>query len=284
MVKNGEIIGEGFHQKFGGPHAEVHALRAAGTRAKGATLYVNLEPCSHWGKTPPCVLALVNAGIRTAVVAVKDPNPIVSGRGIAALRKAGIKVIMGVEQMAARELNRSFITYMTKKRPYVLLKMAMTLDGKIATAKGDSKWISNEHSRKLGYMLRAGSDAVLVGVRTARIDKPRLTSHGQGRDPMKIVLKRGVKLKPYLATLAKNGISRLMVEGGGETAWKFVKERFVDEIYFFIAPKILGGRKSISPVEGEGFQHISKALPLHNVNVVRIKDDILIHAFTRKAA
>lgn len=282
VARNGKIIGEGFHSKFGGPHAEVIALRQAGAKARGATLYVTLEPCTHWGKTPPCAPLVVESRVRRVVIAMKDPNPIVSGRGVQALRKAGIRTEVGVEEAAARHLNRSYIVWRTKHRPHVVLKMAMTLDGKIATASGESKWISNEAARRLSHRLRAESDAVLVGARTAALDKPALTSHGMGRDPRRLLLKKGVDLKPYLRSLAKDGVSQLLVEGGGETAWKFVAGKFVDEIYFFIAPKILGGRNAVSPVEGAGFRRIKDALPLHRVSVSRVQDDILVHAFTKE--
>ncbi len=282
IVKNGKIVGEGHHEEFGGPHAEVIALRKAGPLAAGATAYITLEPCTHWGKTPPCAPIVINAGIKRVIIAMKDPNPIVSGNGIAELRKARIKTEVGIEEKAARHLNRSYILWMTEKRPYVVLKMAMTLDGKIASKAGESKWISSETSRRLVHKLRAESDAVLVGSRTAMLDKPTLTSHGHGRDPLKIILQRKTNLKTLLSSLATNNVAQLLVEGGGETAWRFVSENLVDELYFFIAPKILGGRDAISPVEGEGFKRIKDALPLHDLSVTRVEQDILVHAFTKK--
>ncbi len=283
IVKNGKVLAEGYHEYYGGPHAEVVALESVGTRARGATMYVTLEPCTHWGKTPPCAPLVARSGVKRVVVAMKDPNEIVAGRGIAYLKKARIRVQVGVKEAAARDLNRSFVTWMTKKRPYVILKMATTLDGKIATRSGESKWISSEMSRKLVHRLRAESEAVLVGARTARLDKPALTSHGQGRDPHRIVWNGKGSVKKLLRRLATNSVSQLLVEGGGETAWRFLKEKCVDEIYFFIAPKIIGGRTAKTAVEGEGFRHMNEALPILNLSVSRISNDLLLHG-TMKAA
>jgi diaminohydroxyphosphoribosylaminopyrimidine deaminase/5-amino-6-(5-phosphoribosylamino)uracil reductase len=188
IVKNGKIVGEGYHSFYGGPHAEVMALRKAGQRSRGATMYLTLEPCTHWGKTPPCLPLVAQSGIKKAYIAMPEPNPKVSGRGIKGLKSAGIAVYTGLETEAARELNRPFITWMTQKRPYTILKLAMTLDGKTATRTGDSKWISSPESRKRVHELRAGVDAVLVGAQTAIADNPSLTSHGHGRNPLRIVL------------------------------------------------------------------------------------------------
>lgn len=287
IVKNGKIVGEGYHREFGGPHAEVNALRHAGSAAKGSTVYLTLEPCTHWGKTPPCAPELIRANVKRVVIAMEDPNPIVSSRGVSALRKAGIDVIIGVEEEAARNLIRSFITWMTKKRPHVILKMAMTLDGKIATATGDSKWISSKASRALGHKLRAESDAILVGSTTARRDKPALTSHGAGRDPKRFVVSSGgrkqMKAREILSELARQNMAQVLVEGGGETAWPFIKENLVDELYFFIAPKIIGGRTAPSPVGGEGFRRVEQGLKLGAYSVMRIGDDVLIHALNKAA-
>ncbi len=196
IVKSGKVVGEGHHAFYGGPHAEVNALKKAGRKARGATVYLTLEPCSHWGKTPPCLPLLIENGVKQAYIAMRDPNPMVAGRGIKGLKKAGVRVFTGLEEAAARELNRPFITWMTQKRPYTILKLAMTLDGKTASRTGDSKWISSPASRKKVHALRSQVDAILVGANTAIKDNPALTSHGHGKNPLRVVL------DPHLRTPA----------------------------------------------------------------------------------
>lgn len=176
LVKGGRVVGEGFHREFGGPHAEVHALRKAGAAAKGSTAYVTLEPCAHHGKTPPCVAAMIQANIRRCVVATRDPNKLVSGRGIRALRKAGIEVAMGLLAAEARELIAPFTTYHELGRPFVTLKWAQSLDGKIATRTGDSKWITSTQSRRRAHALRSRVDGIIVGIGTVLADDPELTA------------------------------------------------------------------------------------------------------------
>lgn len=189
VVKDGQIVGEGFHERFGGPHAEVLALEAAGGEAAGADLYVTLEPCVHWGKTPPCVERIISAGVRRVFVAVRDPNPLVDGKGVATLREAGIEVVEGLLEEEARRLNEPFFKFITTKRPFVVLKLALSLDGKVATRSGDSRWISNERSRELVHRLRNRYAAVLVGVNTVLKDDPQLTARVAGaRDPWRIIL------------------------------------------------------------------------------------------------
>lgn len=200
IARGGKLLGEGFHQKFGGPHAEVHALRSAGN-ARGATAYVNLEPCSHWGKTPPCAEALVKAGIGRVVCAMKDPNPLVSGKGFQILKRAGIRVQTGLLEREARDLNRSFLHFITSRKPYTILKIAMSLDGKTATGGGESQWITSKASREFSYRLRTRVDAILVGAETVREDDPALTSHGLGRNPARVVLSRSGKIPPHAQIL-----------------------------------------------------------------------------------
>jgi diaminohydroxyphosphoribosylaminopyrimidine deaminase / 5-amino-6-(5-phosphoribosylamino)uracil reductase len=195
IVQGGQIVGEGFHPKAGQPHAEVFALRAAGEQARGATIYVNLEPCSHYGRTPPCADALIAAGIAKAVVGMVDPNPKVAGTGIQRLREAGIEVIVGVEAAACRELNEGFIHRMLYQRPLGILKYAMTLDGKIAATGGHSAWVTAPESRTLVHQLRSSCDAVIVGGNTVRRDNPLLTSHRQGtHNPLRVVMSRSLDL------------------------------------------------------------------------------------------
>lgn len=175
LVRNGRIVGEGYHRRYGGPHAEVEAIRAAGRSARGATAYVTLEPCCHFGKTPPCTDALIAAGVRRVVVAMRDRFPPVSGRGVGILRKAGINVAVGLCQDEARRLNAPYLKLKSTGRPWVILKWAQSIDGKIATRTGDSKWISGQESRRYVHKLRGLVDAVIVGVGTVIADDPSLT-------------------------------------------------------------------------------------------------------------
>ena len=192
IVKDGKVIGEGYHQKAGTPHAEVHALNAAGENAKGATLYTTLEPCCHWGRTPPCTEALIRAGIAHVYIAGVDPNPRVAGNGIRQLEKAGIPVYVGVCKQEAETLNEVHTKYIQTGLPFVILKVAMSLDGKIATATGESQWITSEASRQRGHEVRDAVDAILVGRGTVERDDPALTTrlenNRQGQDAIRIVM------------------------------------------------------------------------------------------------
>lgn len=195
IVQAGERVGEGFHPGAGQPHAEVFALRQAGDRAKGATLYVNLEPCNHTGRTPPCTEAILQAGLGRVVAGMVDPDPRVSGGGIARLRQAGIEVVVGVEAAACQRLNEAFVCRVLRQRPLGLLKYAMTLDGKIATTTGHSQWVTGPAARAAVHQLRAMSDAVVVGGNTVRRDNPRLTSHGHSpHNPRRVVMSRSLDL------------------------------------------------------------------------------------------
>lgn len=186
---DGNIVGEGYHHKAGQPHAEVNALAEAKNLAQGATAYVTLEPCAHYGRTGPCCVALARAGIKKVVVACTDPNPKVAGQGIAYLRLHDIEVVTGVCEKEALRLNEKFFTWITKERPFITLKYAMTLDGKIATANGDSKWITGEAARTFAHRLRKQHDAVLVGIGTVLADDPELTTRMvQGKNPVRVVL------------------------------------------------------------------------------------------------
>lgn len=189
VVKDGEIVGKGWHKFYGGPHAEVYALDEAGAKAEGATIYVTLEPCSHFGKTPPCAEKIKKMKIKKCVIACLDPNPIVAGRGKKILEEAGIEVVVGVREREAKELNKVFMKYITEKNPYLLLKCAITLDGKIATNERDSKWITNEKSREKVQFLRHEYMGIMVGINTLINDNPRLTARIEnGVNPFRIVV------------------------------------------------------------------------------------------------
>jgi diaminohydroxyphosphoribosylaminopyrimidine deaminase/5-amino-6-(5-phosphoribosylamino)uracil reductase len=191
LVKDGAVVGRGYHQRFGGPHAEVYALQEAGPQGRGAVLYVNLEPCSHMGKTPPCADAVIQAGVSRVVVALRDPNPLVAGTGLARLAAAGIAVTVGVCEEAAHKLNETFVKYITTRRPFVTLKSAITLDGKIATRTGVSQWITGELARQEGHRLRHAADAILVGIGTVLQDDPQLTTRlpdGLGVNPLRVIV------------------------------------------------------------------------------------------------
>ena len=189
LVKNGRIVSRGYHRRFGGPHAEVDCLRRYHGEVRGATLYVNLEPCSHHGKTPPCAELIIRSGIRRVVTAMKDPNRLVSGRGFRKLRRAGVTVITGVLEDEARGLNRHFVTQVTRRRPFVHVKIAQTLDGSITPASGAPRWITSPASRRLVHRWRAEHDAVLVGAGTVLADNPRLNVRlSKGRSPQIVVL------------------------------------------------------------------------------------------------
>ena len=195
LVRAGEIIGRGYHHRLGGPHAEVECLRRARGPIAGSTLFVNLEPCSHHGKTPPCADLIIRSGIRRVVVATPDPNPRVAGRGIRQLRKAGVRVDVGVLEEDARVLNKVFFLHIVRRRPYVHLKIAQTLDGMIASRSGGPRWISSKESRVLVHRWRAQHDAVLVGVGTVIADDPRLTVRlHKGRHPATVVLDGGLEV------------------------------------------------------------------------------------------
>ena len=238
IVKGDTIIASGYHRKAGTAHAEAAALKKAGSRAKGATLYVNLEPCCHTGKrTPPCTKAVIQAGIKEVVTAMIDPNPNVSGKGLYALRKAGIKTRSGVMKEEAQKLNEVFITHITRKRPFVILKIAQSIDGKIATAKGESKWITGPEARERVHTLRNEVDALLVGIGTVNADNPSLDCRTRGgRNPFRIIVDSRLQIslsskvlthddgktiiaatenadKNKLQTLARRGIRVLICRG-----------------------------------------------------------------------
>ncbi len=332
VVRNGEIVGEGYHHQAGTPHAEVHALRAAGSLAQGATIYVTLEPCSHHGRTPPCANTLIEAGIKRVVVATLDPNPIVAGKGLAILKEAGIATTLGVLQEQAVHLNQFFFKYIKTGRPYVTVKSAMTLDGKIATASGDSRWVSGEESRQLVHRMRNTYDAIMVGIGTVLKDDPLLNTRlddEHGRDPVRVIIdsrlelpmesqimrtsqqqqtllfccsqvetdrisrleQAGIKviqlptteetlpLAEVLDELGRREICSVLVEGGAEINASLLENDLVDKIHLFIAPKIVGGRTSPSPVGGLGVELMKNAIPVRSLKTDFYGQDILLTGY-----
>jgi diaminohydroxyphosphoribosylaminopyrimidine deaminase / 5-amino-6-(5-phosphoribosylamino)uracil reductase len=211
IVKQGQVIGEGFHPKAGEPHAEIFALRQAGAAAQGGTLYVNLEPCSHTGRTPPCAEAIVAVGLKRVVVGMVDPNPLVAGRGIDRLRQAGIEVVVGIAASDCQKLNEAFVHRILHQRPFGIFKYAMTLDGQIATSTGHSQWITSPAARQQVHQLRSTSDAVIVGGNTVRQDNPHLTTHGISQhQPLRVVMSRSLDL-PEAAHLWDTAIAPTIV-------------------------------------------------------------------------
>ncbi|MBI4766645.1 MAG: bifunctional diaminohydroxyphosphoribosylaminopyrimidine deaminase/5-amino-6-(5-phosphoribosylamino)uracil reductase RibD [Deltaproteobacteria bacterium] len=215
VVRKGRVVGQGFHQKAGGPHAEPMAIAQAGKEAKGATLYVNLEPCNHFGRTPPCTQAIIESGIKKVVFGLADPNPVVKGGGADRLQSQGIKVVRGVLEEDCRRLNEVYIKWITTGLPFVILKAAVSLDGRIATRTGDSKWISNERSRLRVHHLRNRVDGVVVGIRTVITDDPLLTvrlPRGKIKDPLRIVLDPQLRIS-LKARILEGPAKTLIVSG-----------------------------------------------------------------------
>ncbi len=333
IIKNGRIVGSGFHKKRGGPHAEINALRKAGSFAKGAVLYVNLEPCSHYGRTPPCVKAIIQAGIKRVVVGMKDPNYLNNGKGLRELVRAGIEVEVAKEKKDFEQLNKFFVKYITKKIPFIAVKAGQSLDGRIAACSGQSQWITNESSRIYAHKLRKKYDAIMVGIGTILKDNPNLSYRAKGKAridaPVKVIVdstlkisrnanifsskspapviiattEKAIKAKGsflndidadiiacpvdknshvdlhfLMAKLAEYEITSVLVEGGGKLNGALFDEQLVDKVYFFIAPKIMGGEKALSSVEGRGITSLEKAVCLKNMSLTRLKGDILIEA------
>ncbi len=258
----------------GGPHAEVAALAAAGPAAAGATMYVTLEPCAHHGRTPPCVDAIVAAGVARVVVGVVDPDERVSGRGVAKLREAGVDVTVGVASQAVESSLGAYLKHRREGRPWVVLKLAATLDGRIAAPDGSSKWITGPEARADAHRLRAISDAVVVGAATVRADDPALTVRdAPGRDPMRVVLgdpgavAPGAKVHPalfhegdlgeLLDLLGGRGVLQLLVEGGARVAGEFHRLGLVDQYTIYFAPALMGGDDGLAMFAGPGASSMS---------------------------
>lgn len=334
VVKNGQVVGQGWHKSVGGPHAEVHALDEAGDAAKDATLYVTLEPCNHQGRTPPCTQKILNAGIRRVVVAMADPNPDVTGGGNAFLQSQGVEVVCGEQETAARRLNESFIKYVRTRRPFVVLKIAATLDGRIATRTGDARWVTGPAARAHVHYLRHAMDAIMVGIGTVVADDPQLTTRmedGRGVDPMRIVLDTHLRMsdksrmlsepsgadtwlvcKPdaaeadcarlnaqgarlikvplqrgridmieLMSKLGAMGVTSVLIEGGAQVAASALQSGVVDKVLFFYAPKILGGDDGVPMIRGKGPEMMSASQILHEVDVSRVGEDILVSGYLR---
>lgn len=306
IVKDGRIFGQGWHVRAGEGHAEVNAIRgAAGGNLKGATIYVTLEPCSSWGRTPPCTDAIIKAGIGRVVIGCLDPNPKHAGRCIPIFQEHHIEVAGPVCEAECRKINEAFFRWITAKKPFVLLKLAETLDGRIATENGSSQWITGEAARKHVQKLRRWADAVMAGAETYRKDAPRFTVRGRDGKVLKtprriIVTHTPEKFLPYpdgwefvsldtrekweafLEKLGAENITSLLIEGGGELAASALRAGIVDKAEFHIAPKILGGRGSRPSVGGENPTSVSESLELERVSSRRLGDDFIISGYLKK--
>jgi diaminohydroxyphosphoribosylaminopyrimidine deaminase / 5-amino-6-(5-phosphoribosylamino)uracil reductase len=332
VVKDGRVVGSGYHHAVGESHAEVNAIAAAGERARGATLYVSLEPCNHTGRTPPCTAKILQAGIKRVVVAMRDPNTAVIGGGVEFLRQHGLQVTVGVHEERAKKLNEAFIKYVRTKRPFVIAKCAATLDGRIATRTGDSKWVTGEAAREFVHRLRHAVDAVMVGINTIRADDPSLTvrlKHRRGKDPVRVILDSRFSISPNAKVLRQTSAAQtilvagqpvskdkksaleqigvqvlesplkdnridldllmerlggmqlcsLLIEGGSRVLASAFASRIVDKVYFFYAPKIMGGDDGIPICSGPGPARISGCIAVKDISVHRFGEDVLIEGY-----
>ncbi len=335
VVRDGQVIAQGYHARYGDLHAERNAFRDADSRGvdcSGTTMYVTLEPCCHHGHQPPCTEAIIEHRIARVVVGLLDPNPLVAGHGIEILRQKGIEVeVLDPASPLADELrlqNRVFLHYITTQRPWVVMKYAMTLDGKICTRTGDSQWITCAAARQRVHRLRKSLSAILCGIGTVLADDPMLNTRIEGepeaRNPIRLVLDHHLRLPldsqlvrtareiPVIAVhgadapvqnqeaLQKAGvqtwccptldelmqrmgaehIDSVLVEGGGTVNESFLQARLVNEVYAFVAPKLVGGSEAKTPIEGQGIEKLHDALQLGKIEVEKIGDDILLHSLT----
>ncbi len=335
IVKNGKVIGSGYHEVCGGNHAEVNAIESAIESVEGSTIYVTLEPCSHHGKTPPCADRIIKEKISKVVIAALDPNPQVAGRGVEKLRNAGIEVEIGVLEEESIVLNEVFMKYIIDKEPFVLMKTAMSLDGKIATKTGESKWISSEDSRNEVQELRRYLSGIMVGIGTVLADDPELTCRiDEKKNPIRIivdsklriplhakVLKNQDKAKTIIATtkemkksqqaleieklgieilyisnmngkvnlkelvkeLGNKNIDGILLEGGANLNYSAVESGIVDKVIAYIAPVIIGGEESKTPVAGAGISKLKDAIKLKNITFSKIGEDIKIEGYTERS-
>ena len=328
IVKDGIIIGEGWHKKAGEPHAETNALAMAGDLARGADVYVTLEPCCHSGKTPPCSEALIRAGVSRVVAGMSDPNPQVNGGGLHALQLAGIETQCGVLEDECRAINQAFIKHISTGIPFVTYKCAMTLDGNIATLTGESRWISCDESRKYVHRMRSQMDAIMVGVDTVIADNPLLTvRHIRGKNPLRVIvdtrlrtpesvnvlngqlssktiiattesnprvhlryLQQGatilvcdefdgrVCMKDLLKKLGEMGVQSILLEGGSRLAGNMLQLGMIDELVFFVAPKVIGSNGFAPFTLMGGITSMAQAIRLEFTDVCRIGSDIVVTA------
>ena len=324
IVKRGRVVGKGYHKKAGTEHAEVLALQEAGKKSLNSTMYVTLEPCSHWGKTPPCTDTICQAGVREVIIGMKDPNPMVDG--FRELKFRGLKTKIGILEEECEKLNEHWISYIKTKKPFVFIKVAMSADGKIATNSGDSRWITSKEARTLVHQWRTEVDAVMVGLNTVLRDNPELTPRlFKGKDPYKIVVDSKLKipskcnlmknpsklivaattsapkksvedlkskgvavvqtkpkagmvdLKDLMKQLGEMGIVSIMIEGGSELNSTAIKEKLVDKICMFTAPKLVGSGKGA--IGDLGIKKIDKAINLKNPKMSKVGKDMLIEAY-----
>lgn len=336
IVKDGKILGQGYHKKCGEGHAEVNAFKDAEEKnenVEGAEMYVTLEPCSHFGKTPPCADKIIEKKISKVFIGTLDPNPLVAGRGVKKLKDAGIYVEYGILESECYKLNEVFMKYIVKKEPFVVMKTGMSLDGKIATYSGESKWITEERSREDVHNLRNELTGIMVGINTVLKDNPQLTCRvNGGRNPIRIIVDsnlkipmdckivntakevetiiattdkanldkinsledKGVKiivvpskngkvnLKELMTILGKLKIDSILLEGGGTLNFSALEEGIVDKVKIYIAPKIIGGKDSKTPIEGKGIDNLKDAFKITNLSVSTIGEDILVEGYVEK--
>ncbi len=336
IVKDGKILGQGYHKKCGEGHAEVNAFKDAEEKnenVEGAEMYVTLEPCSHFGKTPPCADKIIEKKISKVFIGTLDPNPLVAGRGVKKLKDAGIYVEYGILESECYKLNEVFMKYIVKKEPFVVMKTGMSLDGKIATYSGESKWITEEKSRENVHNLRNELTGIMVGINTVLKDNPQLTCRvNGGRNPIRIIVDsnlkipmdckivntakevetiiattdkanldkinsledKGVKiivvpskngkvnLKELMTILGKLKIDSILLEGGGTLNFSALEEGIVDKVKIYIAPKIIGGKDSKTPIEGKGIDNLKDAFKITNLSVSTIGEDILVEGYVEK--
>ena len=329
IVKGEKIISQGFHRRCGADHAEVVAIKKAGRQTKGTSLYVTLEPCSHHGRTPPCTDLIIKSGIQKIFVGMKDPNPLMNGKSILLLRKAGLAVEVGFLEKELKKINEVFIKYIRHQMPFVVAKCAQTLDGKIATARGQSKWITAKQARDYGHRLRDGFDAILVGINTVLKDNPFLNTDGKSKRIKKIILDTRLQLSlkanvfkdvhpgdVIVATttkadqrkldllnsknvqvmvcptydnrvdlqwlfkeLAKMEITSILIEGGGTMIGAALKEKLVDKMMVFVAPKIMGDQQAVSSISGFQPTDVNHLPRLKDLTYRKIGDDLLIEGY-----
>ena len=360
IVKNNRIIGMGYHEKYGENHAERNAIKNSFEDVEGSTIYVTLEPCAHYGKTPPCVDLIIEKKFKRVVIGMLDPNPLVAGKSIKKLQDNNIEITVGIKEKECRKLNEVFIKYITKKVPFVVLNIAMSLDGKIATSNGESKWITSSESRKDSHKLRNKYMGILVGINTViqdnprlncRIDKDELNDYSnllgyikqynlsvadgfelkfgkrEVRNPIRIIVdsnlripmnsevindggitivgtvkgcnegkknkleSMGIKvietesnygkvnLTELIRKLGEEGIDSILIEGGGNINFSVLEEGIVDKVRFYIAPKIIGGEKSKSSIEGSGFLELDQSVELKNMEFEKIDKDFVITGY-----